>query len=299
MDGWRRQRGDSYDQEVIRTKSQNRKPPTGSNWQSSVPSWEKKFCTVIGSIPWRKVLENKKFIHLYDNVLKWNDSAGEEAFQNAKNRFWAEINGLPCDISLPDPDIYIDQIDWNSKVDPELVWDLECESVLQVDQEDGEQVVIFGEPLVSSQLFSPTGWGDAEEDLNKNIDSSLENKGNSWEEHNPSGRNKWEKNNYESDNFKDRRNAWEPWGANNRSGETAGRYMSRYKTSRFHGDDYCKRNPEWRAKGRKRVDFVCEKPFTDKSPASRQWNSMNTCGPVSHHGSAKPGDQWSWEKPVS
>ncbi|GFY84729.1 hypothetical protein Acr_03g0015030 [Actinidia rufa] len=245
MDGWRRQRGDSYDQEVIRTKSQNRKPPTGSNWHSSVPSWEKKFCTVVGSIPWRK-----------------------RHSKNAKNRFWAEINGLPCDISLPDPDIYIDQIDWNSKVDPELV-------------------------------FSPTGWGDAEEDLNKNIDSSLENKGNSWEEHNPTGRNKWEKNNYESDNFKDRRNAWEPWGANNRSGETAGRYMSRYKTSRFHGDDYCKRNPEWKAKGRKKVNFVCEKTFTDKGPASRQWNSMNTCGPVSHHGSAKPGDQWSWEKPVS
>ncbi|KAK9289436.1 hypothetical protein L1049_007591 [Liquidambar formosana] len=62
-------------------------------------------------------------------VVKWNDSAGEEAFHNAKNRFWAKINGLPCDLPFPDPDIYIDEIDWNPNIDPELVLDLEREPI--------------------------------------------------------------------------------------------------------------------------------------------------------------------------
>ncbi|KAL6987221.1 hypothetical protein U1Q18_012972 [Sarracenia purpurea var. burkii] len=196
MGSWRRQKSDNYSQEVTRTGSQHRKPPLG-NWQPTVPSWEKKFCTVIGAVPWRKVLENKKFIHLYDNVLKWNDSAGEEAFINAKNRFWAEINGLPCAIPLPDPDVYIDKIDWNSKVDPELLLDLECESLVPSDQEKREQVVILGEPLISTHLYSSTGWGDAEDDVKKN-GSSLGNKGNPWEEHN-----------YAQSNGTDRHNGWE------------------------------------------------------------------------------------------
>ncbi|KAM1008328.1 hypothetical protein FF1_004756 [Malus domestica] len=67
---------------------------------------------------------------LYNNIVEWNDSAGEEAFNNAKNRFWAEMNGLipRSDISLPDPDMYIDDIDWRSScnnIDPQLILDLE------------------------------------------------------------------------------------------------------------------------------------------------------------------------------
>lgn len=324
---WRRQRSDNYNQQVTRTVSHNRKPTLGC-WQPTVPSWEKKFCTVVGSVPWRKLLESKKFIHLYDKVLKWNDCAGEEAFINAKNRFWAQINGLPCDISLPDPDIYIDKVDWNSNVDPELLLDLECESTVPANQEKGEQVVILGESLVPSHLFFSTGWGDAEDDLKKNGSSSeikvnslerscdqangnvrenewengcndswCENQGNQimkecgnqgnqimkdsgWED----GWNQWENNNYEADN---------------RNQERSGGYMSSYKTSRFHGDDHLTKR-EWRnGKGRKRVNFVYERPFTDKRTTPRQWNLMNTCGPVSHHGLAKQGNQWGLEKPVS
>ncbi|KAF8395768.1 hypothetical protein HHK36_019719 [Tetracentron sinense] len=58
---------------------------------------------------------------LDENVVQWNDSASEEAFHNAKKRFWAEINGLPHDVPLPDPDMYIDEVDWNSEIDPELL----------------------------------------------------------------------------------------------------------------------------------------------------------------------------------
>lgn len=121
---------------------------------------------MVGSLPWRNFLDAKKFIHLYDNVLKWNDSAGEEAFISAKNRFWAQINGLPCQVPSPDPDIYNDKIDWDSNVDPQLVMDLESESIASENQEKGEQVVIMGE-LFSNNLYSPSGWGDAEDDMKK------------------------------------------------------------------------------------------------------------------------------------
>lgn len=72
-------------------------------------------------------MDAKKFMYCHGNVLNWDDSAGEEAFQSAKKRFWADINGLPCDISLPDPDTYIDEINWNPDIDSELIKDLERE----------------------------------------------------------------------------------------------------------------------------------------------------------------------------
>lgn len=60
-----------------------------------------------------------------DNVFRWDDTAGKEAFQNAKNRYWADINGFSCDISAPDPNSYIGEINWNPYIDPELISDLE------------------------------------------------------------------------------------------------------------------------------------------------------------------------------
>lgn len=56
---------------------------------------------------------------------EWDASAGEEALNDAKKRYWAHINGLLCDNPLPNPDLYIDEIDWNSYIDPELISDLD------------------------------------------------------------------------------------------------------------------------------------------------------------------------------
>ncbi|EHA8592412.1 hypothetical protein COCNU_contig69494402G000010 [Cocos nucifera] len=61
----------------------------------------------------------------YDDIVKWNDSAGEEAFRNAKARYWAEINGLHCNLPLPDPDMHIDMVVDDAYIDPQLVEDLE------------------------------------------------------------------------------------------------------------------------------------------------------------------------------
>lgn len=46
--------------------------------------------------------------------MQWDDSAAAEAFNNAKMRYWGYCNGFPCSIPLPNPDAYIDEIDWIS-----------------------------------------------------------------------------------------------------------------------------------------------------------------------------------------
>ncbi|GMH18694.1 hypothetical protein Nepgr_020535 [Nepenthes gracilis] len=165
-DNWGRKNAENYHQ---RQRSQNRRPPL--SWHSSVPLWEKKFCSLVGAVPWRKLLETKKCLYLYDGVVKWNDSAGEEAFWNAKKRFWAEINGIPCDIKLPDPDIYIDEIDWDAEIDPELLLDLEREPVLPEETEQAGSIVFLGSPMDLAQSIPCTGWGDDNEDLREAIQS--------------------------------------------------------------------------------------------------------------------------------
>lgn len=92
-----------------------------------IPLWEKKFCTLVGLVSWRKIVDVQASIswNVSNNVLEWDDSAAKEAFQNAKKRYWAKINCLPCDVSFPSPDIYIDRINWSPNIDPELIKDLE------------------------------------------------------------------------------------------------------------------------------------------------------------------------------
>ncbi|KAG5049286.1 hypothetical protein JHK85_010389 [Glycine max] len=94
-------------------------------WQDGIPLWEKKYCTIVGLVPWQKIVDSKMFVYCHSNVFDWNDSAAEEALQNAKNHYWAKINSLPCDISLPDPDTYNDQIDWNPYIDPDMIKEID------------------------------------------------------------------------------------------------------------------------------------------------------------------------------
>ncbi|GMJ11849.1 hypothetical protein HRI_004854100 [Hibiscus trionum] len=281
---WRRQKGEIHHQGTQGTRSYSRKPSLAT-WQPTVPSWEKKFCTLVGSVPWWKLLETKRFMYLYDNVVQWNDSAGEEAFHNAKNRFWAEINGLPCDISLPDPDSYIDKIDWDSEIDPELLLDLEREPKVPDEKDKSENVVILGNSLLLNQPFvCGGGWGDAEEGAVKenNTSSNWKNKDyeNSWEPYNSNMKdtgygncwnNSWEWNQREN-NY----NGWD----NNESSyvdyrrKREGADLSRYKTTRFHNDNR-QNNRGWRnPRGRQRTDFAYEQPTVDPT----QWNSVNYCG---------------------
>ncbi|XP_017229159.1 uncharacterized protein LOC108195138 [Daucus carota subsp. sativus] len=90
---------------------------------SSLP-WEQKFC-LLGGIPWYKVLAAKKYIYCHENVLKWDDTAGKDALFDAQERFCSMINSLPHIPPLPDPDMYIDNIDWNPEIDPGLMSELD------------------------------------------------------------------------------------------------------------------------------------------------------------------------------
>ena len=211
----------------------------------------------------------KSYVYLYDNVVKWNDSAGEEAFNNAKNRFWAKIKGLPCDLSPPDPDIYIDSIDWNSTVDPELFLDLEREPTPLVDNNEDGNVVTLTEALLQNQSFSCTGWGDAEEDFQKGNESqnpiidpwecrneAIGDKG--WG-YNP---NEWGKSfNQQGSNYDELRRVdryhWPKTGTNGLTENVTGWYDSRYKASRFPSNEY-QIDRGYRGR-RKRVNFAQEK----------------------------------------
>ena len=117
--------------------------------------------------------------------MEWDDSAAREAFDNAKARFLAEINGLRCDISLPDPNLFIDKVDYNAHINPELVADLEKEvpsfmfdckdeisasksvktpiSASKRDSGEAQGEHISSWDVQLDRLIIPTGWGDLED----------------------------------------------------------------------------------------------------------------------------------------
>ncbi|KAK2362637.1 hypothetical protein QL285_087683 [Trifolium repens] len=170
MPNWTKNKGYTQNPQVGQWQSPpfNGKPPVAKSF-STVPPWEKKFCYSVGSVPWQNVVECKRYMYMHPNVVNWDDTAVKEAFDNAKNRFYAEIKGLPCDIPLPDPNIYIDDVDWNATVDPELYLDLEREAeACRIMEAKAEEPVILSSSLLLNQSYSgpgwgPTGWGDEEE----------------------------------------------------------------------------------------------------------------------------------------
>lgn len=288
-----------------RSSSYNRKPPL-DNWHSTVPSWEKKFCASVGSVPWGKLLESKKYMYLHDNVVNWDDSAVKEAFDNAKTRFWAEINGLPCNISLPDPDIYIDDVDWNSSADPELLLDLEREAIVP----SGEEVVILGSSVLMDQSFSCTGWGDAEAVTPKPYDPNQSFSPTGWGDLEPeiprpsdpvSAAQVWEPNLRENvgvdswgqyhtpdehakeDDWQNRQNDsrgwnqrggyggnrnWGTWDGYNRKREN----MSWSKTPAYQGNEYQMNRGRRNNRGRRRGNFAYQQgPYVEKVPTSSGW----------------------------
>lgn len=109
----------------------------------------------MGRMSWHRILEAKQSISDLNKVMQWDDSAGREAFYNAKDRFWAKINDLPCNTDLPSPDTYIDQIDWNPTIDPNLVSSLEV--IRNAAKEYKKKKVIFTPPVYLEDA-QPTGW---------------------------------------------------------------------------------------------------------------------------------------------
>lgn len=128
---------------------------------NSVPAWEKRFCLEVGGMQWKYFLKAKRYTSLFTNVMEWEDSAGKESFQQAKSRFWAKNGGLPCKfLPLPNPDMYIDKIDWNAKLDPQLLAELEA-ARRQVEEYKEENA-----PVLLSEIRA-TGWDEDCEEWHK------------------------------------------------------------------------------------------------------------------------------------
>ncbi|CAL1391055.1 unnamed protein product [Linum trigynum] len=93
-----------------------------------VPAWEKRFCLVVGRMPWRDFLRRKKYVACWgskciDRVMAWDDSAGYECFRDAKARFCAK-NYSDCGTlrelkprALLGPDVYVDDVVWRGPND--------------------------------------------------------------------------------------------------------------------------------------------------------------------------------------
>ncbi|CAI0461732.1 unnamed protein product [Linum tenue] len=172
-------------------------PPYEDYIDDGVPVWEKEFCYAVGAVPWHKVVDAKKFSYSQSQILKWDDSAGKEAFHNAKNRYWAVINGLSCDIPPPDPDACIDEINWNPYIDPELIRELEQEYYAPVDDEEmnfgnmkKKTKNMFSDPLEGCSMnpaedvgnrWESQGWGDQWDDNLKESNDSNKDDNNPWE----------------------------------------------------------------------------------------------------------------------
>ncbi|KAK9065702.1 hypothetical protein SSX86_015103 [Deinandra increscens subsp. villosa] len=269
MEKWRR-KGDRCNQEFARAKSNYhyRKTYAGgnSNWHQNVPYWEKKFVSSVGSIPWKRFLEAKEFTYLYDNIIKWDDCAGEEAFHIAKDRFYAEFHGLPCDVDLHNPDLYIDKIDWNAQMDYNLIKDFDSEPIAPDDANQHEPVVIFEDVLPDPYKdYSPYGWGDSDDKMKKSWGISDDMKGDqngiNWDDYIDNGRIIWDGcdvgggHDWLIWNENDNKAGDQSWNTNTCDNDNNfyacsnvnnKRYMSN-KTWKFHGNNNQRRsNGNWR-----------------------------------------------------
>ncbi|KAB5553403.1 hypothetical protein DKX38_010714 [Salix brachista] len=124
-----------------------------------VLKWEREFCLQVGGIQWKDFLKTKKYILPEGKIMLWDDSEGEECFYSAKCRFWALKFGYTryYNIHHQNPDRYIDKIDWNSEVDPQLLMELEA-ALEPVPYDHREK-----NPVISVEEIEPTGWDVCED----------------------------------------------------------------------------------------------------------------------------------------
>ncbi|KAJ4787124.1 FK506-binding-like protein [Rhynchospora pubera] len=152
---------------------------------SSDLALEKEFCLYLSSITWGRLYYAQKYTYIYKNILQWDDSAALESFQAARSRFNAEYSGEPCDTPLPDPDMYIDQIDHDCVIDPELIADIEKELVLPEATKvwdtgtNGWDSVEYTDRVVPAtgwESWGDSGDKDKEKDNSNNWDIYVDNK---------------------------------------------------------------------------------------------------------------------------
>ncbi|KAL9367872.1 hypothetical protein Peur_039071 [Populus x canadensis] len=151
-----------YDAEA---RSRNCRNSSQRSSSSSVPGWEKEFCSEIGGIQWTRLLEAKKYMSETNKIMQWDDSEGKECFYKAKYRFCSLNYGHAsyCSISLPDPNKYIDEIDWDSEFDNQLLMEME-EARKPVTRCKEESSFVVNNPwMLPVEHIKPTGWDVCED----------------------------------------------------------------------------------------------------------------------------------------
>ncbi|XP_058756938.1 uncharacterized protein LOC131630159 [Vicia villosa] len=162
------------------------KAPLPEFRHDGIPLWEKKYCTLSGCVAWQKIVDSKKLIYCHQNVLDWKDSGAEEAFQNAKKQYWAKINNLPCDISPPDPDAYIEKVDWNPCIDPELIKEIDNAHFALPDEEEQveeEQENVLKNKRTKISVDGEDPWECAAKSLGRSVENNIVQGQNQWDHH--------------------------------------------------------------------------------------------------------------------
>nr|GMD71455.1 glucan endo-1,3-beta-glucosidase, acidic isoform gi9 [Ipomoea batatas] len=146
-------------------------------WRPAVPSWEKEFClkATTGLFPtWDKFVEAKNYVHLYDNIMQWDDKEAQESFNRSKTLFYAKKFNIVNNLTLPDSDLYIDKIVWDdddSKIDDsELMKELGPAIDEEEIEEINNQTTQSKRSLeIAIEDIKPTGWDvEPEEFTNAN-----------------------------------------------------------------------------------------------------------------------------------
>lgn len=118
-----------------------------------MPSWEKKIRSKVDLFTWIKFLkaeectESSQSIHV--KTFDWDNSGGKEAFHNTENRFYAQKNGLSFPNPVPNPNMYIDEIDWDAKADLELEYSRSISNANEDGDDDDDDGKAKGTRLVS------------------------------------------------------------------------------------------------------------------------------------------------------
>ncbi|CAL4986971.1 unnamed protein product [Urochloa decumbens] len=233
-------------------------PPDHGHKHYPVPLWEREFCSNVGNISWQRFYETKRYVSIFNSLDHWDDSGAFENFQNAKARFWADYHRQPCDIPLPDPDLYIDMVDHHCNVDPELVADL-----------DKLQLPINSD----SCAVVPTGWDDdnggADNKCTQNksgnwdiyVEKPAEVLVNGWDSWEPSpGSNAtWTGNNGSSNLGTKYNSGWHSWSNN--------QYASNNRNDQFYGGS--NNNRRFHQRNNKQRDQDCKGKKKEWRPVAK------------------------------
>ncbi|XP_039139486.1 uncharacterized protein LOC120276832 [Dioscorea cayenensis subsp. rotundata] len=256
----------------------------------------------------------------YKKVQEWDDSAGLEAFQNANFCQWAKINNYQCDIPLPDPDTYIDDVDYDLFIDPELVADLDYCEQKQAAARRGltnQQLYAKSDVLDIGNTIKPRGLNVAESSYGYDVKGKSSNSWNSasrgrngaygsrWRTSNARGdacvKNSWQGN--------ERDNAWNTGlhetsgchgNSNNQAGGKYGRgcFDSRKMTSVFKTDHYLLNSGQKNFRGKQSRFDHNEKTIYPGRRTTLQWRPKS-CVPGKDQAPNDSGATLQREKSVS